>query len=141
MNPGVGGSNPLVDTIFLNKIKILRALSLVLLQSLKSFATESRCAIRAFAQISDRHSFLIIEFPYRRDVSKTERCFHRLCRIDFRVCLTVSSVCATSKYASNEGDFASLNRRGNRSQNIFRTFEPSDSYSKETFYIRIGGSL
>lgn len=141
MNPGVGGSNPLVDTIFSNKIKSLRAFSPILLQFLKPFATETRCGTRAFAPISDRHSFLRIEFPYRRYVSKTERCFHRLCRIDFRIRLTISSVCATSKYASNEGDFASLRFRGNRSQDILRTFQSSDFYSRETFYIRIGGSL
>ncbi len=141
MNPGVGGSNPLVDTIFSTKISSLRAFSPILLQSLKPFATESRCATRAFAQISNHHRFIRIEFPCRQYFSKTERCFHRLWRIDFRIRLTMRSICAKNKYASNEGDFVFLNPRGNRSQNIFRTSQPSDYYSKETFYIRIGGSL
>lgn len=38
MNPGVGGSNPLVDTIFYNKINDLRAFIPVLLQFSKRFA-------------------------------------------------------------------------------------------------------
>lgn len=142
MNPGVGGSNPLVDTIFSIKINALWAFSLILLHYSGGFATNPpprspmlvpKRGLLCYRSISKRET---------KYVSKTESYYPRLRSILSKVLLTISKYCAISMDTLTRiGVIYSLSFTRADINYILKTNQFIDALSKEVFFIHIGRSL
>lgn len=141
MNPGVGGSNPLVDTIFSIKINALGAFSPILLHYSSGFATNRGPSSRVVGPKHDLFAHRSIIRHKSQYVSKTESFFLSISRIPFQLMLTSTQHCAINiairiwvcaTYALNIS-FPDL-------KDIFKTNQFTDFLSEEVLFIHIGRS-
>jgi len=141
MNPGVGGSNPLVDTIFSIKINALRRVTPFLLRFSDGAATNPR----AFIPLLDRKRGLLrhrsISKCKTKYVSKTESYHFVNRRISPKHLLTSLlnyAICIFIRIRG--GVMYSLPFARAEIKYILKTNQFTDVLSKEVFFIHIGRS-
>lgn len=141
MNPGVGGSNPLVDTIFSIKINALWAFSPILLHYSSGFATNPHLCSLLPPHKRGLLRYRSISKRRTQYVSKIESYFFENGRIPSKALLTLFINYAINIFTRIRGSAKySLPFTRAEINYILKTNQFTDVLSKEVFFIHIGRS-